>query len=172
MWGQLKKPFMLSMHCVAHKLALASQSAAASVPYCNEHHSILKRVYNYFHISTVHYSALQEVMEALNDPFLQIQQVHSIHWLTMHKAVEAIRKSFWALLTFSNLATENADVMAQGLYKSICSYKFVFTNFFVIFLVISLTLDAFSSKTILTFLDFQIKYNIAGIIGGEFKLAY
>ena len=31
-WGQLKKqnPFMLSMHCVAHKLALTSQSDAAS----------------------------------------------------------------------------------------------------------------------------------------------
>ena len=87
--AKLKKqnPIMLSMHCVTHKLALASQSAAASVPYCNEHHSILKGVYNYFHTSSVHYSALREVMVVLNDPVMQIQQVHSIRWLTMHKAV-------------------------------------------------------------------------------------
>ena len=87
--AKLKKqnPFVLSMHCVAHKLPLASQSAAASVPYCSEHHSILKGVYNYFHTFSVHYSALQEVMEVLNDPVMQIQQVHSIRWLTMHKAV-------------------------------------------------------------------------------------
>ena len=44
-------PYMLSMHCVAHKLALASEAAASSVSYCKQHRSILKGIYIYFHTS-------------------------------------------------------------------------------------------------------------------------
>ena len=62
----------LSMHCVSHKLALASESAAAAVPYCNNHHSTLTGLYNYFHTS---YSVLKRVMEVLHDPVLSLQQV-------------------------------------------------------------------------------------------------
>ena len=64
-------PFMLSMHCVAHKLALASKNAASSVAYCNEHHSILNGLYNYFHTKPNHYSVLKDMMDVLHDP-----QVH------------------------------------------------------------------------------------------------
>ena len=68
---------MLSMHCVSHKLALASESAAAAVPYCNNHHSTLTGLYNYFHTSPNHYSVLKRVMEVLHDPVLSLQQVHT-----------------------------------------------------------------------------------------------
>ena len=48
---KLKKlnPFMLSMHCVAHRLALASENATSAVPYCTQHHSTLRGLYNFFH---------------------------------------------------------------------------------------------------------------------------
>ena len=124
-------PYMLSMHCVAHKLALASEAAASSVPYCKQHRSILKGIYNYFHTSPTHYSVLRDIMDLLNDPEVQIQQVHSVRWLTMHRAVEAIRKCYHSLLsTLSTLVVENDDIVAGGLYRSVCSYKFiVFTHF-------------------------------------------
>ena len=51
-------PFMLSMQCVAHKLALPSENAASGVTYLNELHSILNGLYNYFHTSPNHYSVL------------------------------------------------------------------------------------------------------------------
>ena len=122
-------PFMLSMHCVAHKLALASENAASSVAYCNEHHSILNGLYNYFHTSPNHYSVLKDMMDVLHDPQVNLQQVHTIRWLTMHRAVEAVRKCYSSLLsTLSALATN--DATAKGLYKSIRMYKFlVFTHF-------------------------------------------
>ena len=109
-------PYMLSMHCVAHKLALASEAAASSVPYCKQHRSILKGIYNYFHTSPTHYSVLRDMMDLLNDPEVQIQQVHSVRWLTMHRAVEAIRKCYHSLLsTLSTLVVENDDIVAGGL---------------------------------------------------------
>ena len=131
--AKLKKlnPFMLSMHCVAHKLALASENAASQVPYCRQHHSTLKGLYNFFHTSPNHYSALKEMMEILNDPVVHIQQVHTIRWLTMHRAVEAVRKCFPSLLsTLSAIASAENDPVAKGLYDSIRSYKFImFTHF-------------------------------------------
>ena len=122
-------PFMLSMHCVAHRLALASENAASSVSYCDEHHSVLKGLYNYFHTSPNHYSVLKEMIEIFDDPVVHIQQVHTIRWLTMHRAVEAVRKCYCSLLaTLSNLAV--SDPTAKGLYKYIRNYKFiVFTHF-------------------------------------------
>ena len=71
------------------------------------------------------------MMDLLNDPEVQIQQVHSVRWLTMHRAVEAIRKCYHSLLsTLSTLVVENDDIVAGGLYRSVCSYKFiVFTHF-------------------------------------------
>ena len=51
------------MHCVAHKLALASESVASAVPYCTQHQSTLGGLYTYFHTSPNHYSVLKEMME-------------------------------------------------------------------------------------------------------------
>lgn len=94
--AQLKElnPFMLSMHCVAHKLALASEHAASTVPYCRKHHSTLRGLYNYFHTSSNHYSVLKSMMEVLHDPEVHLQQVHSICWLTMHRAVKQFGNAF------------------------------------------------------------------------------
>ena len=71
--AMLKSSNPFKLHCVAHKRALASVSAASSVPYCNQHHSILQGLYNYFHISPSNYSVSKEMMEILNDPEVHIQ---------------------------------------------------------------------------------------------------
>ena len=65
-------PFMLSNHRVAHKFALADENSASSVPYFKQHHSILRGLYNYFHTSHSHYSALKEMMNILHDPEVHI----------------------------------------------------------------------------------------------------
>lgn len=122
-------PFMLSMHCVAHKLALASENAASAVSYCQQHNSVLRGLYNFFHTSPNHYSVLKSMMEILDDPVIHIQQVHTVRWLTMYKAVEAVRKCYSSLLSTLSTLGDN-DVVAKGLYNSVRSYKFiVFTHF-------------------------------------------
>ena len=69
------------------------------------------------------------MMDVLHDPQVHLQQVHTICWLSMHRAVEAVRKCYSSLLsTLSALATNNAT--AKGLYKSIRTYTcLVFTHF-------------------------------------------
>ena len=144
-------PFMLSMHCVAHKLVLASENAASTVPYCRYHHSTLRGLYNYFHTSPNKYSILKVMMEVLQDPVVHLQQVHSIRWLTMHRAVEAVRKCFPSLLSTLCTLGDN-DCVAKGLYNSIRSYKFVvFTHFLCDILGMLAFLSRFFQKDNLDF---------------------
>ena len=46
-------PYLTSIHCVAHREALASRQAAAKVPYLQKVESILRAVYSYFSRSSV-----------------------------------------------------------------------------------------------------------------------
>ena len=66
--AMLKRSNPFKLHYVVHKRALVSVSAISSVPYCNQHHSILQGLYNYFHISPSKYSVSKGMMEILNDP--------------------------------------------------------------------------------------------------------
>ena len=137
----------------------SSENSASSVPYFKQHHSILCGLYNYFHTSPSHYSALKEMMDILHDPEVHIQQVHSIRWLTMHRA---IRKCFRSLLsTLAMLA--NADVIAKGLYNSVTEYKFIV----FIFLEIWLTSATSSNKTTLTSHKYKVQLKVLLITLGQ-----
>ncbi|GBB86298.1 hypothetical protein RclHR1_12720005 [Rhizophagus clarus] len=43
-----KNPFMISIHCIAHRFALIGKDSVSDVPYFKEYESILKRLYSYF----------------------------------------------------------------------------------------------------------------------------
>ena len=84
------------------------------------------------HTSPNLYSVLREMMEILNDPVVHLQQVHTICWLTMHRAVEAVPMWFASLLsTLSTIASTENDPVAKGLYDSIRTYKFVVFTYFL-----------------------------------------
>ena len=56
-----KNPFMLSTHCIAHRLALASGQAADSVPYIKKYQQYINTIYKYYHYSPKHWSKLKEM---------------------------------------------------------------------------------------------------------------
>ena len=65
----------------------------------------------------------------MNSAEVHIQQVHKVRWLTMHRVVEAIWKWFNSLPSTISILAANNDVVTKGLYKSICTFKFiVFTH--------------------------------------------
>ena len=50
-----KNPFMLSTHCIAHCLALASGQAADSIPYIKRYQQYIDTIYKYYittHLNT------------------------------------------------------------------------------------------------------------------------
>ena len=60
-----KNPYLLSIHCIAHQLALASVQAADSVPYIKQCQLYINSIYKYFHCSTKHMHKLKEIQSVL-----------------------------------------------------------------------------------------------------------
>ena len=60
-----KNPFVLSTHCIAHRLALASRQAADSVPFLRKYQQYINTIYKYYHYSHKHFHTLQQLQALL-----------------------------------------------------------------------------------------------------------
>ena len=93
-------PFCISIHCLAHRLNLATSQAADGVPYLREYQQILTSLYSYFHKSTARGLGLQSIQRVLDLPQIKIKEVYEVRWFAFFSALEAVFKSWLALVTF------------------------------------------------------------------------
>ena len=61
-------PHLVSIHCVAHRLALATSHASESVSYIKKYSKVLQTIYAFYHRSSVCVSTLHELQLILGDP--------------------------------------------------------------------------------------------------------
>ena len=61
-------PFMVSIHCAAHRLALVSSQAAKEIAYMTKLMETLHALYNFFHNSAVRSAKLHAIQDALEEP--------------------------------------------------------------------------------------------------------
>ena len=94
-----KNPYLLSIHCIAHRLALASRQAADSVPYIKQYQLYVNNIYKYFHYSTTHMHKLKEIQSVLQLAERKFHQVFHTRWLSFEGAVSAIVASLDPLYT-------------------------------------------------------------------------
>ncbi|CAG8806039.1 23017_t:CDS:2, partial [Cetraspora pellucida] len=59
--AQLKQqnPYLIEIHCISHHLALASEDAAASIPYLSNYNNIVRNLYSYFSKSYIRMAHLK-----------------------------------------------------------------------------------------------------------------
>ena len=69
-------------HCIAHRLALACNSAEKQVAFCKYVENIMKLVYNFFSNSSKRIDILHKYQEILEHPILKIKQIYEIRWLS------------------------------------------------------------------------------------------
>ncbi len=60
-----RNPFMLTTHCIAHRLALASGKAADTVQCFKKYQQYVNTIYKYFYYSPKHSNTLKRVQEIL-----------------------------------------------------------------------------------------------------------
>ena len=75
---------IISIHCVAHRLALATSQASQSIPYLCRFKEILSSLFYFFHNSAVRQAGLTAIQMILEDPVLRLR------WLSHQAAVEAL----------------------------------------------------------------------------------
>ena len=63
-------PYLVQVHCIAHRLALAAANACKKVQYFDQFQRTIKQVYRFYANSAVRYNSLRELQQVLeNDPY-------------------------------------------------------------------------------------------------------
>ena len=121
-----KTPFLVSNHCIAHRLALACGQAANQIPYLKKFKDILDQLYRFYKKSPVRTAGLKGIQEVLDDPRLSLTQAKDVRWLSHDKAVDHLRKCFHSVLvSLEREAQERHNAEAAGLASFIKKYEFV-----------------------------------------------
>ena len=123
-------PYMVSMHCVAHKLALSCVDATKSVKEVGYYEGMLHAIHAYFSRSSKRLEHLRNWQDVLDDPKVRPLAVHQIRWLSFANCVTNVRRTLPSLLKTLQSDGED-DHLAESLFSGMSSYKFLFlTHFF------------------------------------------
>ncbi|XP_046561754.1 zinc finger protein 862-like [Haliotis rubra] len=135
-------PFCIQTHCVAHRLNLACIDSIKKIEFMVKFRDKFNSLYNFISASSRRILALRRIQTLLEEPELTIKEPHSIRWLGLKNAVEAVFESFESVLsTLSKFAAEK-NAVAKGLYKYFASYK--------VALVIAFLLDVHTELAVLS----------------------
>ncbi|XP_046554759.1 zinc finger protein 862-like [Haliotis rubra] len=124
--AQLRRssPFLINIHCAAHRLALCTSLSAAKIDVMQQYKSTLTSLYYYFKGSSVRSSRLARLQELFNQPHIKVREMHDIRWFSFYKVLEAIYKSWNSLVVYFQSTELSRDPKATGLLKSITNFKF------------------------------------------------
>src|SRR6266498_3648954 len=85
-------------HCIAHRLALACNSAEKQVTFCKHVEYIMKSIYNFFFNSSKRIDTLHKYQEIMNYPILKIKQIYEIRWLSWYETIKNLCLSIETLM--------------------------------------------------------------------------
>ena len=119
-------PQMLSIHCINHRLALATSQAASSIPYLLRFQEILTSIYKFYHYSANRQAGLAEIQAVFHDPVLKFKEPKAVRWLSHAMAINAVKRSLPAHLTsLERESSERSDPTALGLATLCRTYMFI-----------------------------------------------
>ena len=119
-------PSLISVHCVAHRLALAAAQAADTIPYLKKFKKYVSQIFYYYHNSSVRSASLKAIQEVLDDPVLKTKAAEDTRWLSHDQAISTIRRILPSIIAHTEKeAEEKGDALALGIVHVIRSYYFV-----------------------------------------------
>jgi len=142
-------PYLISIHCHAHKLALCISQAADNVDIFADMQRTLIQIYQWFSSSSLRQANIFEMCNVLKLKQIKYKEVHTVRWLSLFEAVKAVQCTLPALIVyFCKEATENAQAKIN--YKSIKSFNFLAGIHFMLDVlnVITTLSKQFQSKTL------------------------
>lgn len=134
-------PHLISVHCIAHRLALAAGQAADKVQYMIKFQEKVNALYKYFEFSPKNLRKLENVQQILFESGdvssakgRRFVQVFATRWLSFEGSLNALLANYPALVTL--LVTDGegsgvANAKAKGLLKSVACYKFMYVTHFM-----------------------------------------
>ncbi|XP_077867306.1 zinc finger protein 862-like [Saccoglossus kowalevskii] len=119
-------PYMISVHCIAHRLALASAQAAHKVKRIDKFEIRMNQIFNYFHYSTKHMSKIKQIYQvggnAMHRNFVRPCDTR---WLSVRGAFEAELITLKAMFYCLQSDAESGDSTARGILNEMATFDFL-----------------------------------------------
>lgn len=135
-------PFVVQTHCIAHRLNLAVTDSIKKDSCLENFREKFASLFYFMSGSSNRTTTLSKIQILLNEPELTIKEPHSIRWLGLLKAVEAVYWSYGSVLATLSKYAEEKQPAAHGLYKYFSEYKTV--------LLVGFMLDVHESIAVLS----------------------
>ena len=120
-------PHLIAVHCIAHRLNLATISATDNVPEISVYQNIIRDVHSYFSHSTARRAELQLWQSVYDDPIISIKDFSSVRWLSVYNCVKSMAQSYTSLLAFFAMEAVNSS-SARGIYVELKRWRYAAFN--------------------------------------------
>ena len=123
-------PFLVHIHCAAHRVALASQDASKGTRKVAQFKTTANNVYKFYQFSATRNQRLKELHHILNDEdFISLKQPCSARWLSLGKAVKSLQTTWPAIvLELGEEVRWQNNPVADGLLRQVQTFSFVVTT--------------------------------------------
>ena len=112
---------MIAVHCICHRLALASGQASNQVKYLKQMKDHLLSLWKYFYFSTVRSAELKAIQNIMDSPDLKMVKAVDTRWLSHKAAVSVLLRSLAAVFV---ALQQQVDPTAVGLRTVLARYNF------------------------------------------------
>ena len=93
------QPILTSIHCIAHRLALAAGQSGDSVPYiANTFKPTLRQLFYFYEKSPVRMSGLKAIEQLLQTPQLKLNQPADTRWFSHDTACQTLMRVLPAVI--------------------------------------------------------------------------
>ena len=124
---EIANPFLLIVHCIAHREALAAAAAATGNAVCEFFESILHQVISYHSNSSKRKEHLYKLQERLQVQQLRMVRIVATRWLSRGQAAVRVLVCIAALIMEfkEDMEADRSNSTARGLYEQTFSVKFL-----------------------------------------------
>ena len=117
-------PFILSTHCIAHRMNLASHDSFNEFIDLVRFEKTVKEIYSYFSRSSKRYNELKGFQEINKEPILKLSQPAETRWTSLYNSIKKI-ETFYNSLLCTFRADKTTDGIAEALFQTMSSRKFL-----------------------------------------------
>lgn len=135
-----ESPFVIGVHCMAHRLALCTSQAADRVPFLKGYNQILSDIFYHFKRSALRREKVKEIQSVLQEPQLQYKEIHSVRWFSMYAALESLYRTWVSLATyFESQMVESNDSVSKGFFKKMTTFTFIAVTYLLMDIIPKVT---------------------------------
>ena len=128
-------PFIIAVHCIAHRTNLVTLQAAES----SECKVVSSEIDNTINLLAAHFkksgkkkTILHAIQKELNDVQKTLKKFHKIRWLSRSEAITTLCDSLESVLIFfKDVPKEKGDSTIPLLYEKLRSFKFIYILYFL-----------------------------------------